>query len=108
MTTEEKWKARIAAWKQSSLSATAFCEGKEFSTSGLRYWVSRLKREQASRERDSDRRDVRMARVIPVSVPVESEVPIVLELGPSRIQLRRGFDREVLRDLVATLCEGGR
>jgi hypothetical protein len=109
MTTEEKWKSRIASWKQSRLSAVVFCEGKDFSVSGLRYWVSRLKRERAGRGIRSGDADVRLAQLVPVKAsPIESEEPIVLELGPSRIHVRRGFNRETLRDLIAALCEGGR
>jgi len=39
------WQERIAEWKASGLSAEQFCQDKEFTTSALRQWVYRFKRE---------------------------------------------------------------
>jgi transposase len=99
MRTEAKWAARVAAWRSSGLSAAEFCTGKDFQVSGLRYWASRLRQVEAAPQRD-----VRIARVVAPAAAAEAETPIVLEVAGVRIAVRRGFDREVLRDVIDTLA----
>jgi hypothetical protein len=41
--TEAEWAERVAAWRESGLSAPRFVAGKSFAASTLRYWASRLK-----------------------------------------------------------------
>jgi transposase len=98
-TTQAKWAARVAAWRSSGQTAPEFCKGKEFSPGGLRYWSSRLGQGETTRE-------VRMARVVravPEPAPIQS--PIVVEIGGARIAVRRGFDKEALRAVLAVLGE---
>jgi hypothetical protein len=42
---------------------------------------------------------VRLAKVIPVA----SSAPLWITVGPARIEVRRGFDRTLLRELVDAL-----
>ena len=98
-TTQAKWVARVAAWRSSGQTAAAFCNGKEFSPSGLRYWSSRLGRGEVGGE-------VRMARVVravPELSPIAS--PIVVEVGGARVAVQRGFDQDALRAVLAVLGE---
>jgi|SRR5579884_65799 len=108
MTTERLWAERVAAWRSSGLSAPAFCAGKDFTASGLRYWSSRLRRAAPTA-----RTDVRIARVVSNSIATtnaaDNDTAITIELGVARVGVRRGFDAptllrllEVLRDLGAT------
>lgn len=94
MTNESKWTARLAAWRASGHSAARFCADKDYSESTLRYWASRL------RDVEPTRPEVRIAKVVPASAATEAETPIVLEVGGVRVALRRGFDRDVLRDVL--------
>ena len=100
MRTEAKWAARVAAWRSSGLSAAEFCAGKDFQVSGLRCWASRLRQVESA----ATPRDVRIARVVAPGAAAEAETPIVLEVAGVRIAVRRGFDREVLRDVIDTLA----
>jgi hypothetical protein len=103
MTTEAKWVERVSAWRGSGLSAPAFCAGKEFTPSGLRYWSSRLRREPPAVA------DVRMARVVRSrgeEVP-DIDTPIVVEVGGARVAVRRGFDRATLLRLLEVIGELG-
>jgi transposase len=100
MRTESKWAARVASWRSSGLSAAEFCAGRDYQVSGLRYWASRLRQVQAA----TAPRDVRIARVVAPGAGAEAETPIVLEVAGVRIAVRRGFDREVLRDVIDTLA----
>jgi transposase len=97
--TQAKWAARVAAWRTSGQTAPEFCQGKEFSPGGLRYWSSRLGRGDVGGE-------VRMARVIRAAPVLEPRVsPIVVEVGGARVAVPRGFDPEALRAVLAVLGE---
>lgn len=100
MTTEAKWAARVDAWRQSGLTAPAFCKGKDFKAGGLRYWASILRRAEPG-----PRREVRLARVIRAIPATELDTPIVVEVGGARVGVRRGFDRDTLRGLLDVLAE---
>ena len=100
METDAKWASRVAAWRASGLTAPQFCAGKDFKAGGLRYWASRLKR-----TRPATARDVRIAKVVAPGT-IESDTPIILELGGVRVAVRRGFDRDVLQQVIDVL--GGR
>lgn len=96
MTTESKWAGHVAAWRGSGLSAAAFCTSRGLATSSLRYWAKRL-RDAASTP------EVRLARV--VAPGTVHEEPILIEAHGVRVAVRRGFDRDVLRDVLAILVE---
>ena len=101
MSTEAKWATRVAAWRGSGLSAARFCADKDFSEGTLRYWASRLRSAESASPAE-----IRIAAVVRPSTTVEADTPIVLEVGSVRIALRRGFDRDVLRDVLAALGGG--
>jgi hypothetical protein len=44
LSTEQRWRERIAAWHRSGLTAHAFTADKPYATSTLRWWSSRLRR----------------------------------------------------------------
>jgi hypothetical protein len=99
-TTQEKWSTRVTAWRASGETAPRFCSGKGFSASGLRYWASRLERREAES-------GVRIARVVRGAAPPEqAESPIVVEAGGMRVAVRRGFDAEALRAVLAVIGGG--
>ena len=103
--TEAKWAARVEAWRRSGESATVFATGKDFSASGLRYWKSRLLRQEVAKG------EVRIARVARPARATESiDTPIVVERGAARIGVRRGFDADTLRGVLEVLdrLEGAR
>jgi hypothetical protein len=100
--TETKWAERVAGWKASGQTASAFCKGKDFSASGLRYWISRL----GKGEPEEEKPEVRLARVVRRARPGAAvEIPILIEVGGARVGVRRGFDPEVLRAVLDVLEE---
>jgi hypothetical protein len=101
-TTQAKWAERVAAWRKSGDTAPAFCAGKGFEASTLRYWASRLRRpEVVSGPRD----EVRIARVVRGTAGGDVDSPIVVEVGRARIAIRRGCDRDALRAVFELLDE---
>jgi hypothetical protein len=99
MDTREKWAERVAAWRASGETAPAFCEGKDYAPSTLRFWASRL----GSLQRREATPDIRIARVTRAPAVAEVDSPIVVELGRARVGVRRGFDPDVLRAVIEVL-----
>ena len=103
--TESTWTTRVTEWRASGLTAPAFCKGRAFSSSGLRYWASCLAKGDKTETKPAP--EVRLARVVRVARPTEAaETPIVIEVGDVRLGVRRGFDAECLRAVLEVL--GGR
>ena len=99
--TERKWAERVAEWRGSGDTAAAFCEGKDFTAGGLRYWSSRLRRRD---EEGRGPRAPRMVRVVRAPAATEAMVaPLVIEVGRVRVGVRGGFDPQVLRAVVDAL-----
>jgi hypothetical protein len=103
--TETKWAERVAGWRASGQTASAFCKGKDFSASGLRYWISRLgKGEPEGAKPEAAKPVVRLARVVRgTRSGAAPETPILIEAGGARVGVRRGFDAETLRAVLAVL-----
>jgi hypothetical protein len=109
MADHETWAKRVAEWKASGLTSTAFCEGKDFTPGGLRHMAHRL-----GGERQQRRAPVRIARVVRLpragaSSPIEPapapDAPaIVVELGGARVTVRVGVDRTTLATVVDVLA----
>jgi len=99
--TEQKWLARVQDWRSSGQTAPEFCIGKEFKAGGLRYWASRLRRETGKAA------EVRIAHLVRPGSMGPLDTPIVIEVGQARVGIRRGFDAETLRALLAVLSSEG-
>jgi hypothetical protein len=105
--TETKWRARVTEWRGSGQTPERFAEGKDFKSSTLVWWASHLRR--ASQRAVPTREDARpatpvpMARVIRRTTPAPSESGVTIALGAARIMVTRGFDRDLLRQVVDTL-----
>jgi hypothetical protein len=121
--TEAKWEERVRGWRESGRTAESFVEGQGFEASTLRYWASRLKSKKAAgaapasvvtpavspREPGSVQL-VRVRRTRGRSTPdgpstggPESNAAMVIVLGAARIEVRAGFDRALLGELVEVL-----
>ncbi len=100
MDKQEIWDARVRSWQASGKSLSEFSRDREFTASGLSYWVRRLgAREPAPRSAKS----VRLARVVRTErtdLPSVASAPaptacLVVEAGPLRVQVPG--DIEVVR-----------
>jgi hypothetical protein len=100
--TEAKWSARVEEWRASGKTAPEFAQGQGFESSTLRYWASRLKHLPPSLSKPVPR--VRMVRVR-WTPPAVVAAPLVVGIGAARVEVRSGFDRVLLRQLVEALAE---
>ncbi len=94
--TEAKWAERISEWRASGQTADAFAEGKGFKAGTLRWWSTRLSRATSSAPAIPFARVVRAPRAA-------SDAPVVIAVGVARVEVARGFDPMLLREVVAAL-----
>src|SRR6266849_5981589 len=125
--TEAKWTERVREWRASAQTADEFAQGRGFEASTLRYWASRLRAKaptvaapsssagtgNASAEpgRGDTLRFVRVRRsrvstsngtTAPAGGSALS-APMLVAVGNARIEVRVGFDRGLLREVVEAL-----
>ena len=100
-TTAGMWAERVRAWRESGLSATDFARPEGYRPTTLSWWASELKRRE--RVKASAPLKVVMARVRVVRVRSERDETLSVVVGAARIAVSRGFDAELLREVVAAL-----
>ena len=101
MTTKRsEWEARVAEWEASGKTAADFAADKGYAPATLKWWASRLRREAAA----SKTPRVAMAKVErrPSHV-VATSISVRVDIDGARIEVARGFDEELLRDVVRAL-----
>jgi hypothetical protein len=117
--TETKWWERVKEWKASGQTAKAFAQGRDFKPSTLTYWAYRV-RQIAERPAwlatkepaTSATPQVRMVRVRPTRMrrasPTQgteagASATVVIAIGAARVEVRSGFDRVLLAQVVEAL-----
>jgi hypothetical protein len=107
--TDEKWLERIRLWKASGETAEAFAVGQPFKASTLKWRAAELRRAAEGGERygkgHAVKGSIRLARVV---TRARDNTPgqgggVVVEVSGARISLSRGFDAELLTDVVRAL-----
>ena len=100
--TESKWAERVREWKASGRTAKQFAEGRDFKASTLVYWASCLRRGRVGAVRPQKRQPrVRMVRLVAVAKPAGGLLTV--RVGAAQVEVRSGFDRGLLRELVEVL-----
>jgi hypothetical protein len=101
--TEAKWTERVSQWRASGQTAREFAAGREFRSSTLEYWASRLRRtSDEDRPRVGGAVQVQLARV--VRAPSRTSSPSIhVHVGGAEVVVSAGFDRQLLRDVVEAL-----
>ena len=97
MTTAEIWEQRVEAWRQSGEPASSYAAAHGYTATTLRHWARRLRRPA----------DAAFLRLVPrvAARPVwDATSAIVVEVGRARLHVSRGFDGDLLRDLVRALA----
>ena len=89
-----EWAERVRAWRESGKTSREFAEAKGYSDKLLRWWGSELARRERAKP------SVKLARLVRVAVP---RAPLTVAVGTARIEVRAGFDRALLRDVVDAL-----
>jgi hypothetical protein len=100
--TQSKWADRVREWKASGRSASDYAQGQGFAAATLVWWSSRIRGGALGSEaaRATSGSHVRMARVVRAARPASC---LTVRVGGANIEVRTGFDRTLLRELVDAL-----
>lgn len=99
----QEWLARIADYKASGLTMSAWCHANHFTLDQLKYGLRKLKNVPSSAEPTSSTRWVPLS--VDDHVPATSASSLVVRIGQASIELRAGFDAGLLREAVHALGE---
>ena len=107
--TEAKWSERVREWKASGKALHEFAAGQPYKASSLGWWAWQL-RKRASKAGPAGKA-IRLAQVVrrapaPAPAAAKAALSMVLEVAGARIAIQRGFDAELLGQVVRTLREG--
>lgn len=98
----QQWATRVAEYRVSGLTLKAWCAAQDCKVDQLKYWLYKTKKHASSASFAS----APAARFLPLSVVGKAEsAPLVLCIGPAKIELHAGFDPELLREVVRALAE---
>src|SRR4051794_21580723 len=89
----EEWEVEVAAWRASGESARAYARRRGYSASSL-----------FRRARELGAPTFVRLEVVAPAVDIES---IALEIAGATIRVKRGFDAELLRDVLSALAMRG-
>ena len=98
-----EWAERVRAWREGGLSAEEFAKVGGYRSKTLQWWASELAR-RSSPTRLRTRRSkpkVAMARV--VRRTEHADEALAIRVGGAVIAVRRGFDPQLLRDVMSAL-----
>ena len=98
------WAARIADFRASGLTMSAWCAANHCTIDQLKYWLYKAKNVPRSPSSASS------SRWVPLSVAdsqpkAPGSSPLVVCVGQARIELHAGFDPQLLRQVVQALGE---
>ena len=96
------WRERISVQENSGLSVSGWCRANGTTERQFRYWNRRLDASKASGISRKTQGWVRL-RVEPETVRVQSS--LTLRIGGAELELKPGFDGELLRSVVHALVK---
>ncbi len=96
---QNKWEKQVTAFHESGMSAAKFCEANGLVEHQLWYWIGKFRKEK--------RKPTQSAQWVPVKVDepitLHSDKPLIVKIGEAKIEVRAGFDPELLSAVVKTL-----
>lgn len=90
-----QWAARVADYRASGLSVSAWCAKQQLKPHQLRYWL----------KKDSQTAGDAPARWLSLDLRDLAKPPLVIRVGRVIVEVQPGFDRDLLRDVVHTLAQ---
>jgi hypothetical protein len=96
------WAARIADYRASGLTMSAWCTANQCTIHQLKYWLYKAKNFMPSPSTDSTLRWVPLA-VADRQLKSAISSSLTICIGQARIELQSGFDPRLLREVVQAL-----
>jgi len=98
------WEKRISEQESSGLSRMAWCAQEGISYHKYRYWRERLVGKQPVKA-TTEQAIPTWLKLSPASkLPVPASDGLVVRIGEATLELQRGFDPELLREIVRALA----
>lgn len=101
---QKLWETRIAEYRASGLKAKEWCAAHNITTRQLWYWLRKFKNQ-------NDPSHTRPTRWLPVELseqsPADQGDSLLIRIGQAGIEVKPGFDPELLSQVVrvlVTLC----
>lgn len=98
----EEWRKLIGEYRASGQSATAWCAAKGIKTNRLYYWLAQLEPSRKAKKPTEISN-----QWLPVMVndhnPVEQPSKLMVRIGKATIEIRSGFDSQLLAETVRVL-----
>ncbi|UMZ72530.1 IS66 family insertion sequence element accessory protein TnpA [Natranaerofaba carboxydovora] len=88
-----EWKERVSAFRASGQTAKDWAKANGVKLNRLRYWCRKYKEDAPSKE----------TKWSPVEVDYSDESNITVKVGKASIEVKPGYDKSLLKDLVNTL-----
>jgi hypothetical protein len=100
------WAGRIADYKASGLTKSAWCTANQFTIDQLKYWLYKVKK--ASSTVPASSTPTPLPGWLPLAVadqdaPLSGCSSLVVRVGQANIELHAGFDPKLLREVVQAL-----
>lgn len=95
------WMQHLAKMKRSGLSGMAWCAQEGISYHKYRYWRDRIGTPGKSGASTTTWLELDPSSI--VSIPASSD-GLAVRIGEATVELRRGFDAELLREIVRALA----
>jgi transposase-like protein len=93
------WKARVEAYKASGQSTAKWCDAHQINRRHLWYWLRKYKETTQQQKPSSPQ----WASVEVAPTPLEPSKTLQVKIGAASIEVKPGFNRALLSDVVRTL-----
>ncbi|MGG1556482.1 IS66 family insertion sequence element accessory protein TnpA [Paenibacillus ferrarius] len=98
-----EWIARIAEYKASGLTMSAWCSANNRSVEQLKYWLRKLKSFSSSSTQQVPSPQWVPLNLAPSVASANLGLPLVVRVGQASIELYPGFNPQLLREIVQAL-----
>jgi orotate phosphoribosyltransferase-like protein len=95
----QQWEQLVSDYRNSGMTAKAWCEAKKIKMNTLKYWIAKLK--VNDKKVDSN---IKWATV-PFSGHPSTPSPITLKISDFKIEIEQGFDKAVLAELLSVVMK---
>lgn len=95
---KEQWLQRIEEFHSSGLTQVSWCQQQNVKISTLRYWLKKLREEEASGNTPEW-----VELQVTERVMNSSDASIKIHVGPYRVEISEGFAPSALLDVLKTL-----
>jgi hypothetical protein len=97
-----EWSARVSDYKASGLTMSTWCMTNQVTKGQLKYWLRKLKEMASPAKQAPSTHFVPLAIIDHIDAPITTSI-LIVRVGQANMELRRGFDPQLLREVVQAL-----